>query len=272
MRTAHRAVWILAQLEFAEFHSESVKQEQASHEIIPAAENQLDRFHGLNGADDSGQNTQDAAFRAGRDQPRRRRFRIEAAVARAIGHTENRGLSFEAENRTVNVWFAQQDAGVVDEEASGKIVGPVHDDIEVLEKFERVGAGELCFERLNLNVGIEICKARASGFALRLADVAGAKRDLALQICEIDNVKVHQAEFADARGGKIQAQRRAEASRANEQDLGVLQLELTLHANFRHDEVAAIAQNFFVRKAGDRLCAGLRLYSCGHCDSLVPSV
>src|SRR5258708_1271245 len=130
MRTAHRAVWIFAQLEFAEFHSESVKQEQASHEIIPAAENQLDRFHRLNGTDDSGQNTQDAAFRAGRDKPRRRRFRIEAAVARAIGHTENRGLSFEAENRTVKVWFSEQDARVVDARPSWKILPPLHADLQ----------------------------------------------------------------------------------------------------------------------------------------------
>src|SRR6266403_4645634 len=104
MRTAHRAIWIFAQLEFAEFHSESVKQQQASYEIIPAAKDQLDRFHRLDRADDSGQNAKDAAFRAGRDKPRRGRFRIEAAVARAIRHAENSGLSFETENRAVHVW------------------------------------------------------------------------------------------------------------------------------------------------------------------------
>src|SRR6266403_2966854 len=141
MRTAHRAIWIFAQLEFAEFHSESVKQEQASYEIIPAAKNQLDRFHRLDRADDSGQNAKDAAFRAGRDKPGRGRFRIEAAVARAIQHAENCGLSFEAEDRAVNIWFAEQDAGVVDEVASGKIVSPIDDDIKVLEKFESVSAG-----------------------------------------------------------------------------------------------------------------------------------
>src|SRR5437660_1376408 len=141
MRTAHRAIWIFAQLEFAEFHSESVKQEQASYEIFPAAKNQLDGFHRLDRADDSGQNAKDAAFRAGRDKPRRGRFRIEAAVARAIRHAENSGLSFEAENRAVNIWFAEQDAGVVDEVASGKIVSPIDDDIKVLEKFKSVSAG-----------------------------------------------------------------------------------------------------------------------------------
>src|SRR6267154_3417451 len=141
MRTAHRAIWIFAQLEFAEFHSESVKQEQASYEIIPAAKNQLDGFRCLDGADDSGQNAKDAALRARKYKPSRGRFRIEAAVARAIRHAENSGLSFEAEDRAVNIWFAEQNAGVVDEVTSGKIVSPIDDDIKVLEKFESVGAG-----------------------------------------------------------------------------------------------------------------------------------
>src|SRR6266478_6146156 len=241
MRSAHRAVRILAQLELAEFHPESVKQQQASHEIFPAAEDQLDRFHRLDGADDSGQNAEDAAFRAGRHKPRRRRLRIKAAVARTIGHAENGGLPLKPENRTVHVWLSQQNAGVIDEIARRKIVSPIDDDIKVLEEFERVGAGQLRFDRLDLNVRIEVRKTRARGFALRLADVAGAKRNLTLEIGEVDNVKVNQPEFADARGGKIQAKRCAEPTRADEQYFGVLQLKLPLHADFRHDEVAAVA-------------------------------
>src|SRR5258708_10503718 len=58
MRTAHRAIWIFAQLEFAEFHSESVKQQQAPHEIIPAPGNQFYVFHSLDAAATSGQTTQ----------------------------------------------------------------------------------------------------------------------------------------------------------------------------------------------------------------------
>jgi len=55
-------------------------------------------------------------------------------------------LPFEAENRAVDIGLAEQDAGVVDEIARGEIVGAIDDDVEVLEKFEGVGAGELCFE------------------------------------------------------------------------------------------------------------------------------
>src|SRR6266478_5864298 len=230
MRSAHRAVRILAQLELAELHPESVKQQQASHEIFPPAEDQLDRFHGLDGADDSGQNAEDAAFRAGRHKLRRRRFRIEAAVARTIGHAENGGLPFKPENRTVHVWLSQQNAGVIDEIARRKIVSPVDDNIKVLEEFERIGAGQLRFERLDPNVRIEVRKARTCGLALRLAHVAGAKRNLTLEIGEIDDVKVYQSEFADPRSRKIQAKWRAEP----------------VHADFRHDEVPAVAKDFFV--------------------------
>src|SRR6267143_3288583 len=204
MCSAHRAVRIPAQLELAEFHSESVKEQQSSDETIAAAEDQLDRFHRLDGTDDSGQNAEDAAFGARRYKPRRRRFRIKTAVARTIGHAENGGLPFKPENRTVHVWLPQQNTCVIDKIPRGEIVSPIDDDIKVLEEFERVGAGQLRFERLDLNVWIEVRKPRARGFALGLADVAGAKRDLTLEIREVDDVKVNQPEFADARGRKIQ--------------------------------------------------------------------
>src|SRR5207302_9256357 len=269
MCSAHRAVRILAQLELAEFHPESVKAQQSSHETIAAAEDQFDRFHRLDGADDSGQNAEDAAFGARRYKPRRRRFRIKAAVARAIGHAENGSLAFEPENRTVHVWLPQQNTCVINKIPRGEIVSPVDDDIKILEEFERVGAGQLRFERLDLNVRIEVRKARTRCFTLRLADVAGAESDLTLEIGEVDNVKVYQPEFAHARGRKIQAKWCAEPARADEQYLGVLQLELPLHADFWHDQMAAVAKDFFVRKARCRFCAGLRLCGRGHCGSLL---
>src|SRR5882724_11529313 len=83
-------------------------------------------------------------------------FRIEAAVARTIGHSENGGLPFESEDRAVDVGLSQEDAGIVDEIARGKIVGAIDDDVEVFEKFESVGASQLRFERLDLNVRVQV--------------------------------------------------------------------------------------------------------------------
>src|SRR4029077_16200562 len=51
MRSTHRAIRILAEFEFAELHSESIKQQQSPDEIVSASENQFYRFHRLDGAD-----------------------------------------------------------------------------------------------------------------------------------------------------------------------------------------------------------------------------
>src|SRR5215472_16478603 len=92
--------------------------------------------------------------------------------------------------------------------------------------------------------------------------------DLALEIREVDDVEIDQAEFADTCRGKIKAQRRAQPASANEKNFGVFQLELPVHADFRHDEMAAVAQNLFLRKTRARLGCGLGLSGCGHLDFL----
>ena len=73
---------------------------------------------------------------------------------------------------------------------------------------------------------------------------------LPLQVREIHDVEIHQADAADAGRGEVQAQRRAQPARADQQHLRALQLELPFHADFRHDQVAAVAQDLVLRKRG----------------------
>src|SRR6267378_283466 len=103
MLAAHRAIGIFAQLQLAELHGQGVEKKQASGETVAAAENQLDCLHGLNGANNSG------------------------------GHAEDGHLAFKAENRTVDVGLAQENASIVHQVAGRKIIGAIDDDIEVLE-------------------------------------------------------------------------------------------------------------------------------------------
>ena len=91
------------------------------------------------------------------------------------------------------------------------------------------------------------------------ADIACAKRDLPLKIREIHDIEIDESEPPDASCGEIKSQRSAESAGADQQHLRVLELELTLHADFGHDQVAAVAKNLFVGKAGGRLRSGLRL-------------
>jgi hypothetical protein len=69
---------------------------------------------------------------------------------------------------------------------------------------------------------------------------------LALEIREVYNVKVHNAQPADARCGEIERQWRAKPTSPNAEHFGSLQLELTLHADLRHDQVPAIAQDLVI--------------------------
>ena len=127
-------------------------------------------------------------------------------------------------------------------------------------------------ERFDLNVRIQIRKARLRRLRLRLADIARTKRNLPLQVGEIDDVEIDEAEFADAGRGEIQTERRAESTGADQQHLGVLELELTFHADLGHDQVAAVAQDLFVGEAGRRSCAaGDAVSDCTFVDISNPS-
>src|SRR3989442_9550421 len=112
VRAAHRAVRIFPQFEFTELHSQRVEEQQAPREIFSGAKNELDGFHRLNRANDSRQHAKHTALSARWYKPRRRRFGIQTAVARSLGHSENGDLAFESEDRAVNVRLAKQNAGV----------------------------------------------------------------------------------------------------------------------------------------------------------------
>jgi len=154
--SAHRAIGILAQLQFTELHAERIEEQQTAGKAITCAKNQFDGFHRLNGTNDSGQHAEHAAFSARRNQAWRRRLRIQAAVAGAIRHTENGGLPFEPEDLTVDVRLTEQDACIIHEVTSGEIIGTVDDNVKVLEKFERIGAGKLGFKAQDFDVGIKV--------------------------------------------------------------------------------------------------------------------
>src|SRR6266852_8027733 len=58
MVAANRAIRIFAQLQLAKAHPPRIEQQQPVNHDVGRAEDDLERFRGLNGADDSGQNTE----------------------------------------------------------------------------------------------------------------------------------------------------------------------------------------------------------------------
>ena len=121
--TADRACRIAAQIELAEFHLQRVEVEKATGQGFACAEDQLQRLRRLDESDDSRQNAQHPGFRAARRGAWRWWFRKKAAVTGSTQmRREHAGLSFEAENGAVDIWFARENADVVGKITRRKII------------------------------------------------------------------------------------------------------------------------------------------------------
>src|SRR5437773_2897119 len=107
MSAAHRAVGILAKLQFPEPHAQRIENQKTADERFADSDDQLDRFSGLNRTDDAWQHAEHAPLRAARHESGRRWFGIQAAIAWAVLGREYGGLPFETEDAAVSVWFTQ---------------------------------------------------------------------------------------------------------------------------------------------------------------------
>ena len=215
--------------------------QQAPDERLAFAENQLDDLRRLDHADQPGQDAEHAALRAGRNEARRRRFRVEAAVARTLFGRKDTRLAFKAKNRTVGVRLAGEHAGVIDQVARLEVVRAVGDDVVVAKDIERVRAGQHHVVLDDLCAGVERGQFVGGGVDLQSADIGRRVNDLPLQIAFVDNVEVDQPERADTGRGQIERERRTQPSRANAEHSCGLELLLTLDPDFRKDQVARIA-------------------------------
>ena len=79
------------------------------------------------------------------------------------------------------------------------------------------------------------------GVDLGHADAVVRVGDLALEVGEVDDVVVDDAERADPGGGQVERGGRAEAAGAEQQHLRVEQLHLALEADLRDQQVARVA-------------------------------
>ncbi len=100
-------------------------------------------------------------------------------------------MSFKTENTGIYIRLAQQHAGIVDQVACGEIVGAVGDDIELLNDVQSVRRFQARLEAHHIDFGIHVRDASSRRLQLGLADVFGAVSDLALQVSDVYNVKVH---------------------------------------------------------------------------------
>ena len=120
----------------------------------------LDRLHGLGGADHACDGAQNARFGAVGNGVRRRRGE-EAAIARSAPMMKHGALTFIAQHGAVDIGLAGFHRGVVDQKLGCKIVRGVDDDVMILKERDRVARGQVFRVGGDLYIRVEGQQARA---------------------------------------------------------------------------------------------------------------
>src|SRR5208282_1904431 len=120
----------------------------------------------------------------------------------AILISEHGGLPLKAENGAVHVGLAQKHAGVVHEVSGWEVVSAVNHQIIVRQNAKRILTRKAGIEFVDLELRVNVEHAVGSRVQLLPANVTRAVNHLTLEIGCIDNVKIHQADPANARRGQ----------------------------------------------------------------------
>src|SRR6202035_2554828 len=158
-----------------------------------------------------------------------RRLRVEAAVAGAVVRPEHGRLAVETVDRAPHVRLVQQHARVVHQVAGREVVRAVDDQVVRLEDLHHVVRVKPRLVQDDLDGPVGLFDRLLGRLRLRLAYVGDAVNDLALQVRLVDGVEVDDAERAHAGRGQVKQRRGAEAARAPDKDLRVLQAVLPGH-------------------------------------------
>jgi hypothetical protein len=199
---ADRAGRVAAEPELGERRVEGVEQEESAGERVADAEKELQDLIRLEQAHDPGHDAEDAGHRAAGSELGRRRGRVEAAVARAVERLEHRELALEPVDRGVDDGDPGEDRRVVQRVARLELVGPVEDDVVSGDDLD-VGVGEHLLVGDDLHVGFRalmVCRPTRPSLSLpgRSCD------DLALEVRQVDDVEVDDADRPDARRGEVE--------------------------------------------------------------------
>jgi len=152
--------------------------------------------------------------------------RTETAVAGASPRVEHRKPPVEAEDGSVDIRLAGEDARVVDEVARREIIRSVGHDVVGPDDLQGILGAEARLVAYDLHAGVQGVEPRLGFGELRLAHRTCREQDLPLEVFQLHGVAVREADRADARGGQVEAQRRAEPAGSDHQHARVLELLL----------------------------------------------
>ncbi len=228
-------------------HRKRIPEEESAGERFAEAGEELDRFGGLDGSDESGEDAEHASFGAVGHGAGRGWLGEEAAVGGATAEVEDARLTLEALNRSVNERATGEHAGVVDEVTRGKIVGAVEDDVVSGDECEGIIMSETGDDRRDLDQWIQSAQTGSGGFGFRNSSVGSRVENLSLEVGNIDDVGVDDSDATDAGSGEIKERGAAETTRTDDEDGAAFQFFLRLGAEAGERKVALVAEKLVGR-------------------------
>ncbi len=106
----------------------------------------------------------------------------------------------------ISVFFGEE-TGVVHQKARREVVGPVQHDVVLGDERENVLAVDILVIRLDRNLRVDGGQGFPAGLHFRPSERRGGVEDLALEVREIDDIPIDQADGADTGGSEIQTGR-----------------------------------------------------------------
>ena len=238
---AEWAAGILGAPDATKLHFERIIDQQTVGERVPDFQNFFHGFIGLQNTDRAREDAQYSSLLAIRDQPGRRRFRVETPIAGVVLMRFDRGqLPLKTKDASRDQGFFCKETGVIHQESGAEVIGPVQHQVVIRQQGHNIFGADMLLIRLHADVGIQCLQKPTAGFDLGNSHVGRGVEDLPLQVRKIDHVAVNQSDRADTRRAQVQGDRGTQASGANHKDLGPAQFLLPLAANLLEDDLPAV--------------------------------
>ena len=227
---------------------------------MPLAEQQRDGFGGHPRADHATGGAKDTGVGASRHGGGVRNDRIETTVATGP-RKEDPDLAGGAEDAPMDQRTAAKDAGVGGEEAGREIIRPVDDEIVARDEVGGVLDREPFGVQGHLETRVDLPEGLGRRDRLGQTQGVEAMDDLAVQIGDLDLVRVGDADEPDARGSQIKPDRRTQPAGPEDEHLGFAEAELTGFPDPGQTNLPGVQSPLMVAQALVR----------GHADSRTPA-
>ena len=151
----------------------------------------------------------------------------------SVRHSENRNLSVQPLNASINVRFACGNADVIDDESCGEVVAAVHHNVVTGNDFLSIVLGQETVVSAYADLVVQTAETLVCALHFALSDLVFRVQCLALEIGNADLVRIDDAQRPDSGGREVSGYGRAETACSYEQNLSSGEPFLPLCPKFR---------------------------------------